>query len=83
MLNFGIFMISLYVLIKKHKFIRSNELSNKIMFLTSIWYFSSIFLNWRMGAVYNEAYENLKSRYQEEEIIKLINDHSKKTHILI
>lgn len=82
-LNFGVFLLTALGLAKKDKFVKSNELYNKIMFVGGIWYFSSIFLNWKNNAIYSEAYQNLASRYSEQEIVKMINDHSKKTKILV
>ncbi len=82
-LNFGIFILTSYFIWKQKNFTRTPDMFNKILFISSLWYFSFFFINYRMNVVYKDAYENLISRYSEEEIVKMINDISKTTKIIV
>ena len=75
--NVGVLFFTIYTLFKRDRFVITQTLYNKSVFAFSIWYFSFLFLCLKMDSTYAEAYENVSSRYTEEEIVKLINDYSK------
>lgn len=82
-LNLAIYLISMFVMYKKANFVKSNELSNKLMIVSGIWYFSFVMINWKLNGLYSDSYETLASSYSEREMIKMINKYSKFTKIFV
>lgn len=80
-LNFIIFAVSSIVLLGHRK--RTPETFKKITFMTGLFYFSFLFLDWRMRNVYIYSYMELRKTKSEEEIIKMINAVSTKTKIIV
>lgn len=80
--NFGVFLFTIFSLFNKNNVVKKNEFNKKMGFIFGIWYFSSLVLNWKRSTIFEEAYQNMISRYTEKEIIKMINDQSKNYKIL-
>jgi hypothetical protein len=80
-LNFVVFSFSSIYLLGYKK--RTPDSFKKLTFISGIFYFTFLFLDWRMRLCYNDSFDELRKIKSEEEIVNLINSVSTKTRIII